>query len=79
VLRQTGLSFGKHLQLARMKTAAQLLESTTLTVKEVSSASGYEHVSSFDRQFRRQFAVTPGVFRRAVRRSMASHAIRPDP
>jgi AraC-like DNA-binding protein len=67
VLRETGLSFNKHLQFARMNTAARLLQSTHLSVKEISSSTGYEHVPSFDRQFRNHFKMTPGAFRKGIR------------
>ena len=67
VLRETGLSYNKHLQLARMNTAARLLQSTHLSVKDISSSTGYEHVPSFDRQFRNHFKMTPGEFRRRPR------------
>lgn len=67
VLRETGATFNRHLQLARMNTAARLLQSSHLSVKEISSATGYEHVPSFDRQFRRHFRMTPGEFRRGLR------------
>lgn len=67
VLRETGLTFNRHLQLARMNTAARLLQASSLSVKEISAATGYEHVPSFDRQFRKHFRMTPGEFRRAIR------------
>lgn len=67
VLRETGLTFNRHLQLARMNTAARLLQASSLSVKEISAATGYEHVPSFDRQFRKHFRMTPGEFRRGIR------------
>ena len=67
VLRETGATFNRHLQQARMNTAARLLQSSHLSVKEISSATGYEHVPSFDRQFRKHFRMTPGEFRRGLR------------
>jgi AraC-like DNA-binding protein len=67
VLRETGLSYNKHLQLTRMNTAARLLQSTHLSVKEISFTTGYEHVPSFDRQFRSHFKMTPGEFRKGIR------------
>lgn len=67
VQKETGATFNKHLQLARMNTAARLLQSSHLSVKEISSATGYEHVPSFDRQFRKHFRMTPGEFRRGLR------------
>jgi len=67
VLRETGLTFNRHLQNARMSTAARLLQSSSLSVKEISASTGYEHVPSFDRQFRKHFKMTPGEFRRGIR------------
>ncbi len=67
VQRETGITFNRHLQFARMNTAARLLQSSHLSVKEISSATGYEHVPSFDRQFRKHFRMTPGEFRRGLR------------
>jgi AraC-like DNA-binding protein len=50
-----------------MNTAARLLQESELSIKEISSGTGYEHVPSFDRQFRSHFNRTPGDFRRAIR------------
>jgi AraC-like DNA-binding protein len=69
VFNETGVTFNRHLQLARMNTAARLLQESELSIKEISSGTGYEHVPSFDRQFRSHFNLTPGDFRRAVRLS----------
>ena len=69
VFKETGVTFNRHLQLARMNTAARLLQESELSIKEISSGTGYEHVPSFDRQFRSHFNLTPGDFRRAVRLS----------
>jgi AraC-like DNA-binding protein len=67
VFKETGVTFNRHLQLARMNTAARLLQESDLSIKEISSGTGYEHVPSFDRQFRSHFKLTPGDFRRAIR------------
>jgi AraC-like DNA-binding protein len=69
VFKETGVTFNRHLQLARMNTAARLLQESELSIKEISSGTGYEHVPSFDRQFRSHFNLTPGDFRRAIRLS----------
>ena len=69
VFKETGVTFNRHLQLARMNTAARLLQESELSIKEISSGTGYEHVPSFDRQFRNHFNLTPGDFRRAIRLS----------
>jgi AraC-like DNA-binding protein len=64
VLRETGFTFRHHLQVARMHSAARLLTHTDMSIKEIASATGYEHVPSFDRKFGRHFHLTPGQFRR---------------
>lgn len=64
---ETGRSFNVHLRLTRMNTAARLLQSSSLSIKEISAATGYEHVPSFDRQFRKHFRMTPGEFRKSIR------------
>lgn len=63
VLKQTGVTFKGHLQAAKMNTAAKLLQQTSLSIKEIASATGYAHTPSFDRQFRHHFRMTPGGFR----------------
>lgn len=67
VRRETGATFNRHLQLARMNTAVRLLQSSRLSVTAISAAAGYEHVPSFDRQFRKHFRMTPSQFRRGLR------------
>jgi AraC-like DNA-binding protein len=64
VLRQTGFTIKHHLQVTRMHSAAKLLTETDMSIKEIASATGYEHVPSFDRKFRRYFQLTPGRYRR---------------
>ena len=65
VLKATGLSFTAHLQSTRRATAAKLLAETSLSIKEISARTGFQHVPSFDRWFRRHFSITPGQFRRS--------------
>ena len=62
VFKETGVTFNRHLQLARMNTAARLLQESELSIKEISSGTGYEHVPSFDRQFRSHFNLHPWRF-----------------
>jgi len=69
VVTQTGITFNRHLQAAKMGESARLLDESDLSVKEIASATGYEHVPSFDRQFRRYFRITPSEFRRHARRA----------
>ncbi len=75
--RETGQTFTAHERAARMTLAASLLQTTTLSVKEVATQAGYSHASSFDRWFRRMFSMTPGQYRR--RREAAPQAPSPVP
>ena len=54
-----GLSPLGWFQEARMRRAHQLLESGTLSVKEVAHTLGYEHGNDLSRAFRRRFGETP--------------------
>lgn len=60
--QQTGLSFSRWYQRARLIQALARLEQGE-SVKEVAWALGYENVSAFIVAFRQQFGLTPGQFR----------------
>ena len=58
----------KQMQLARrFERAAEALVAGAKPISEIAYAAGYEDVSSFNRQFRRRFGMTPGAFRAAGR------------
>ena len=59
-----GCGFRAALRAARLKRASQLLEQSLVSMKEIAARSGYSSTSQFDRDFRRQYAVTPGEYRR---------------
>jgi AraC-like DNA-binding protein len=59
--RQTGLSFGRWLQQARMLAAAQLLGDGH-AVSDVAAQVGYQTTSAFCLAFRKFHGVTPGTF-----------------
>jgi len=65
IVSHTGISWSAHLERARIKRAVHLLLNTALSIKEVSAAVGYAHVSSFDRAFHRVHRCRPGAFRRS--------------
>ena len=60
----TGASLGHVLHEQRLQKAACLLATTNLSVKEIASAVGYEHTSSFTRAFERRFEQAPRTYRR---------------
>lgn len=59
----TGLPLGHVLTEQRLQRAAALLVDSNLSVKEIASAVGYEHTSSFTRAFERRFERAPSSYR----------------
>jgi transcriptional regulator GlxA family with amidase domain len=59
----TGKALGRALTEKRLQKAAQLLANTNLSVKEIASAVGYEHTSSFTRAFEKRFEHAPRRYR----------------
>jgi transcriptional regulator GlxA family with amidase domain len=62
--QQTGVQLGHLLMEQRLLKAAHLLERSTMSVKEIGYAVGYEHASSFIRAFERRFGLAPRSYRR---------------
>lgn len=62
--RATGTGLKRALTEKRLLRAASLLSHTSMSVKEVAHAVGYEHTSSFTRAFERHFEEAPRQYRR---------------
>jgi transcriptional regulator GlxA family with amidase domain len=62
--RATGTGLRRALTEKRLLRAAALLSSTSMSIKEVAHAVGYEHTSSFTRAFERYFEEGPRDYRR---------------
>ncbi|ADC72138.1 transcriptional regulator, AraC family [Thioalkalivibrio sp. K90mix] len=60
----TGVSLVHYLQNVRVERAKHLLETTTMSIEEISFAVGYEDVSFCRELFRRLTGTTPGRYRR---------------
>lgn len=58
-----GRGFHELLAATRVREAKLLLLETALSVKEIAAGTGYDHVSHFDRQFRRLTGLTPRLYR----------------
>jgi AraC family transcriptional regulator of arabinose operon len=56
----------QYLKWLRMAEARRLLETTTLSVKEILHAAGFADRGHFSRTFRRTYGSTPREFRRAI-------------
>jgi len=61
--RKTGLCLGRFLTEQKLQTAAHLLKSSQMRIKQIASTVGYEHTSSFIRAFERRFSESPWVYR----------------
>jgi AraC-like DNA-binding protein len=61
---ETGVCMGEWLSERRLQRAAQLLESSYMSVKEIAYTVGYEHSSSFIRAFERRFSQAPSRYRK---------------
>jgi transcriptional regulator GlxA family with amidase domain len=61
---ETGVGLKKYLIESRLETGRELLESSLLTVKEITVRVGYSHVSHFVRDFKRTYQSTPAQYRR---------------
>ncbi|WP_379133541.1 response regulator [Paenibacillus sp. sgz500958] len=64
--QELGTSFGAYLTQIRIRKAAQLLNSTDLSVNEVAEQSGYETQHYFSTAFKKQTGVSPLQFRKGV-------------
>jgi transcriptional regulator GlxA family with amidase domain len=61
---QTGVAPGRYLREFRLDRARLLLETTTLSVKEVMAAVGINDPSHFSRDFQRVYGASPREWRR---------------
>jgi AraC-like DNA-binding protein len=69
--RLTRRSFLEHLHALRIGDARRLLAGSTLSVKEIAAAVGYNDATQFCRQFRRAEGMSPGSYRRLARARIA--------
>jgi len=60
---QFGSSPGEYVMEQRMRRAARLLESSDLSIKAISIASGFHDANYFAKAFRRTFGLSPTEFR----------------
>ncbi|MGZ7070813.1 MAG: helix-turn-helix domain-containing protein [Candidatus Angelobacter sp.] len=61
---QMRMGFREYLKTLRMKHACKLLKSSPLSIKEISAAVGYTHLSDFYHHFKSEYGLSPRVFRR---------------
>jgi len=63
---QTGSSPMQYIKLLRLKRASELLQTTSVSVKEVMFEIGLSDASHFVRDFHRIYGATPGQYRAAL-------------
>lgn len=64
---QTGVDLHSFVRNSRLQKAAQLLQDTELSIKEIAALTGYQHASSFDRGFEKKFGAPPALYRKTNR------------
>jgi AraC family transcriptional regulator len=69
---ETGVSPRQYLRTLRMERARSLLQSSFLSVKEVSFRSGVSDLSHFVRDFKKRYGMTPSEFRAQTGQSSKS-------
>lgn len=57
------MSVGQFVRLIRLERARELLEATTLSIKEVMAEAGFNDKSYFTRKFEQAFGVPPSLYR----------------
>lgn len=61
------LSFPEYVNELRLNYSVQLLETTNVSIKEVSGRSGFSSVSYFGVQFKKKYGVSPSAYRQKQR------------
>jgi len=62
----TGVAFRRYVQAMRLARVRVLLHDPRLRVKEIASRCGYAQTSDLDREFRREFGLSPSDYRRST-------------
>lgn len=61
--KETGVAFSTYLTSVRLRYACYLLSSTDVSVKEISTAAGFQSVEYFMYAFKKNMGKTPGKYR----------------
>lgn len=62
IKKYTGLSFNKYLNTLRIQRAIKLLQSTKLSITDISQNVGYQYIDHFYKNFRELTGMTPGEY-----------------
>ena len=64
ILQRTGLTYWAYLGRLRLERSAELLLESSLSVREIAAAVGYENRTFFNQQLRERYGLSPGEYRR---------------
>ena len=62
----TGFGINEYINILRVKKAQSLLETTTLSVSEIASLTGFESITYLGRVFKKYQHVTPAQYRKSL-------------
>ena len=62
----TGFGINEYINILRVKKAQSLLETTTLSVSEIASRTGFESITYLGRVFKKYQHVTPAQYRKSL-------------
>lgn len=60
---ETGMSVGAYIRLRRLTRAAILVRLTVYPLHDIAISVGFDSQSSFNREFRKRFGCSPGIYR----------------
>lgn len=64
IKKHTGKSFTMIVQDIKFRRACSLLETSNISIAEISRLTGFEYVEHFNRLFKRRYQMTPGQYRK---------------
>ena len=70
--RHTGSTFVPLLRRTRVRAACRLLQTTTLSMKEIAGRAGFSSASRFDRDFKTVCGISPSAYRAGLWRQTSS-------
>lgn len=62
----TGKNYIEYLNELRIQNAITLLETSDLNITDISMSSGYNHLSHFNRMFKKYVGITPTLYRKSM-------------
>lgn len=66
IRKHTGKSYTMIVQDIKFRRACSLLETSNISIAEISRLTGFEHVEHFNRLFKRRYQITPGQYRKCA-------------